>query len=244
MTRLNDLPLRRLQFYVTTQYACGYLPEQNARSLTAIPANLIDTQAYSELVSMGFRRSGNYTYRPHCDHCQACVPVRIKVDDFAPSRSQRRAQKQHGNLEAFMQPLVFNMEHFQLYAQYQKLRHAGGGMDNDDSDQYRSFLMQSQIDTVLMEFRENGVLRIVSVMDKLSDGLSAVYAFYDATVAGASYGTYNVLWLIDFCRELGLPHLYLGYWIERSRKMAYKAEFKPMEGLIGDVWQPLLVEKS
>ncbi|HEY8085523.1 MAG TPA: arginyltransferase, partial [Methylophilaceae bacterium] len=150
MTRLNDLPLRRLQFYVTTQYACGYLPEQNARSLTAIPANLIDTQAYSELVNMGFRRSGNYTYRPHCDHCQACVPVRIKVDDFTPSRSQRRAQKQHGNLEAFMQPLVFNMEHFQLYAQYQKLRHTGGGMDNDDSEQYRSFLMQSQIDTVLM----------------------------------------------------------------------------------------------
>ncbi|HEY8084836.1 MAG TPA: arginyltransferase, partial [Methylophilaceae bacterium] len=139
--------------------------------------------------------------------------------------------------------LVFNMEHFQLYAQYQKLRHTGGGMDNDDSEQYRSFLMQSQIDTVLMEFREDGVLRMVSVMDKLSDGLSAVYAFYDATVAGASYGTYNVLWLIDFCRELGLPHLYLGYWIKESRKMSYKAEFKPIEGLIGDVWQPLLLEQ-
>jgi arginine-tRNA-protein transferase len=193
---------------------------------------------------MGFRRSGNYTYRPHCDHCQACVPVRIKVDEFVPSRSQRRAQKQHGNLEVFMQPLVFNVEHFQLYAQYQKLRHAGGGMDNDDSEQYRSFLMQSQIDTILIEFRENGVLRMVSVMDKLNDGLSAVYAFYDATVAGASYGTYNVLWLINFCRELGLPHLYLGYWIAQSRKMSYKAEFQPMEGLVGDAWQPLVREAA
>ena len=239
MSRLNDLPLRRLQFYVTTQYPCGYLPEQQARSLTAIPANLIDTVAYSELVRMGFRRSGSYTYRPHCDQCQACVPVRIKVDDFVPNRSQKRAQKQHANLEVYMLPLVFSAEHFQLYSQYQKRRHGGGGMDNDDSEQYRSFLMQSQVDTVLVEFREDGVLRMVGVMDRLTDGLSAVYAFYDAEMEKASYGTYNVLWLIECCRQLGLPHLYLGYWIAQARKMSYKKEFQPMQGFINDIWQPL-----
>ena len=112
-------------------------------------------------------------------------------------------------------------------------------MDSDNAEQYRNFLMQSQVDSVLVEYREQGVLRMVSIVDKLNDGLSAVYAFYDVSVEKASYGTYNVLWLINWCRELGLPHLYLGYWIAESRKMAYKADFKPIEGLYDDDWRPL-----
>lgn len=239
MTRPNDLPLQHLQFYVTTEYPCGYLAGYNARSLAVIPAHLIDTRAYSELVRMGFRRSGYYTYRPHCDHCQACVPVRLRINDFKASRSQRRAWKLHQDLQASILPLTFSQEHYDLYATYQKSRHAGGGMDADSVEQYRNFLMQSQVDSMLVEFRENGQLRMVSVVDRLSDGLSAVYAFYDASVENASYGTYNVLWLAECCKSLGLPYLYLGYWIENSRKMAYKARFRPLEGLDGERWEEL-----
>lgn len=239
MTILNELPLTRLQFYITTDYPCSYLHGRSARSLVAAPAHLIDTAAYGELVRLGFRRSGIYTYRPYCQNCQACVPVRLPAADFKPNRSQRRAWKQHQSLSVTTGPLVFSDEHFRLYADYQKLRHPGGGMDNDGADQYRSFLMQSGIDTVLAEFREDGVLRMVSIVDCLPDGLSAVYTFYDCTVQDASYGTYNVLWLADWCRRLELPYLYLGYWIADSRKMAYKAQFAPIEGLIGSRWQVL-----
>jgi len=239
MTLLNDLPFARLKFYVTTQYPCGYLPNEQARSLVAAPAQLIDTATYGELVRQGFRRSGLYTYRPHCEGCQSCVPVRLRTMDYTPTRSQRRAWKHHENLQVTMCPLEFRDEHFRLYAAYQKARHAGGGMDSDNADQYRSFLMQSGIDSAMVEFRENGKLRMVSIIDRLPDGLSAVYAFYDSTIKGTSYGTYNVLWLAEWCRQQRLPYLYLGYWIEQSRKMAYKIEFQPLERLVGLDWKPL-----
>ncbi|GBG12746.1 arginine-tRNA-protein transferase [Novimethylophilus kurashikiensis] len=239
MTLLNDLPFARLKFYVTTQYPCGYLPDQQARSLVAAPAQLIDTATYGELVKQGFRRSGLYTYRPHCENCQSCVPVRLRVNDFHPTRSQRRAWKHHENLIALMRPLEFSEEHFELYSAYQKTRHAGGGMDTDNAEQYRSFLMQSGIDSAMIEFRENGVLRMVSIVDRLPDGLSAVYAFYDSSIPGASYGTYNVLWLTQWCRQQNRPYLYLGYWIEQSRKMSYKIEFQPLEKLVGMHWREL-----
>ena len=239
MTLPHDPPLARLQFYVTTDYPCGYVEGRQARSLVAAPAHFIDRYNYGQLVRIGFRRSGLYTYRPHCDGCQACVPVRLPVATSQLSRSQRRAWKRHAKLEARILPLEFDEAHFALYSRYQKQRHAGGGMDQDDASQYRSFLMQSGVDSALVEFRENGILRMVSVVDKLDDGLSAVYAFFDCEVPGASYGVYNVLWLAEWCRALGLPYLYLGYWIAESRKMAYKAEFRPIEGFIAGDWLPL-----
>jgi arginine-tRNA-protein transferase len=237
MTLVHDPALARIQFYVTTEYPCGYLEGRLARSLVAAPAHLINRRNYSDLVNLGFRRSGLYTYRPHCETCQACVPVRLSVEQAERNRSQRRAWNRHQHLETSVLPLDFSDEHFQLYARYQKTRHPGGGMDNDDAAQYRNFLMQSNVDSALVEFREDGVLRMVSIVDKLSDGLSAVYAFYDSTVEGASYGVYNVLWLTEWCRELGLPYLYLGYWIAESRKMAYKVDFTPIEGLMDGDWQ-------
>ncbi len=239
MTVVHDPALARIQFYLTTEYPCGYLDKRFARSLVAAPAHLIDRHNYSELVNLGFRRSGLYTYRPHCESCQACVPVRLRIVDAASSRSQRRAWNRHQSLEARILSLEFSDEHFQLYANYQKTRHPGGGMDNDDATQYRNFLMQSNVDSAMVEFREDGVLRMLSIVDKLSDGLSAVYAFYDSSVQGASYGVYNVLWLTEWCRELDLPYLYLGYWIAESRKMAYKTDFKPMEGLVDGNWRLL-----
>jgi arginyl-tRNA--protein-N-Asp/Glu arginylyltransferase len=237
MTSMGDIPLRKLQFYVTSTYPCSYLPDRQARSQVATPSYLIDGAVYSALVKFGFRRSGLYTYRPHCDRCRACVPVRLVVDEFIPNRSQRRAFNKHSNLEACSRPLKYDEEHFALYRRYQSQRHTGGGMDQDNQEQFTHFLLQSNVSTRLIEFREGDNLRMVSVVDELDDGLSSVYTFYDPDTPGASYGTYNVLWQAALCKSLGLPYLYLGYWIKESRKMAYKANYQPLEGLIDGTWQ-------
>ena len=233
------LPFSLLQFYATSPYPCSYLPAREARSQVATPAHLITPETYSSLVRAGFRRSGIFTYRPHCDSCRACVPVRLVVSGLESNRSQRRALKQHNRLEARELPLHFRDEHYALYNRYQQARHPGGGMDGDNREQYAQFLLQSHVDTRLIEFSENGVLRMVSIIDVLDDGLSSVYTFYDPDIPRASFGTYNILWQAAQCLTHNLPYLYLGYWIAESRKMAYKASFHPIQGLIEGQWQPL-----
>jgi arginyl-tRNA--protein-N-Asp/Glu arginylyltransferase len=240
MSLLNDIPLSALQLYLTAPYPCSYLPDREARSQVATPGFLISTAVYSELVRHGFRRSGTFTYRPHCDTCRQCVPVRVAIADFAPTRSQRRSWKQHSDLEVTLHDLADKPEYFELYRRYQEARHRDGGMDDDNPEQYRNFLLQSHVDTLLVEFREDGILRMLSVVDVLADGLSAVYTFYEPDVAHSSYGTFNVLWQIELCRKLQLPYLYLGYWIADSRKMAYKSNFQPLQGLQDGAWQAIL----
>ena len=239
MSSLNDsdLPFSLLQFYNTEAYPCSYLPGRKSVSLVATPPNLISSEIYGVLIRNGFRRSGVFTYRPDCEQCHACVPVRLPVARFTANRSQRRSLQTHKNLQARELPLSFIESHHQLYQRYQSARHAGGGMDQDDPDQYTNFMLQSRVDSRLIEFTENGIARMVSIIDVLNDGLSSVYTFYDPDTVGASFGTYNIIWQIAQCAANGLPYLYLGYWIRQTRKMAYKANFRPIEGLIDGVWR-------
>ncbi|MSP86990.1 MAG: arginyltransferase [Methylotenera sp.] len=248
MTLPSEPPLHKLQFYVTTGYSCGYLPNKLAQSLIASPQHLIDATVYSSLIQQGFRRSGKFAYKPHCENCQECVPVRIFLPDFIPSRSQKRAYQHHKNLIATILPVAYDAEHYALYANYQNARHANDQINQDDKlnqenkseqedvEQYRNFLCQTNVESVLVEFREGDQLKMISVIDLVQDGISAVYTFYKPDDTKASFGTYNVLWQIEWAKTLNLSYLYLGYWIKDSRKMTYKQNYKPLEKLIDGEW--------
>jgi len=239
MTLPFEKPLHKLQFYVTTPYKCGYLPNKLAQSLIASPQHLIDANIYSGLISQGFRRSGKFAYRPHCENCRACIAVRLVLNEFTATRGQKRAYKQHADLTAEVLQLHYDPAHFELYNSYQSLRHYDENAieAKDDEEQYRQFLCQSNVESLMIEFRDaNNQIKIVSVIDIVSDGVSAVYTFYDALETKASYGTYSIMWLAEWTKSLNLPYLYLGYWIQDSPKMAYKQKFNPQQKLIDGEW--------
>lgn len=237
MSQLNELPFATLQFYLTAPYPCSYLPDRQARSQVAAPNHLINAGNYSQLIKQGFRRSGLFTYRPHCDNCHACLPARVDAAKFTPNRSQKRAWRNHQDLQAVIAEPAWSAEHYALYCLYQQQRHPGGGMHEDNRTQYAQFLLTSRVNTRLVEFRDStNTLKMVSIIDILDDGLSSVYTFYDPSER-ASYGTYNVLWQISQCQSMGLPWIYLGYWIQESRKMAYKSSFRPLQLYVDSRWK-------
>lgn len=243
MSNPKEIPFQSLQFYATAPYPCSYLANHLARSQVATPPHLIKTDLYTQLVNLGFRRSGLFTYRPYCDNCQSCIATRIRVDSFKPNRSQLRAWKKYQSMEIRILPLDYSNEHYDLYTHYQNSRHpepsthAENNLENiDKKDQYQQFLLQSNIESILVEFRENGILQMVSIVDVLESGLSSVYTFYDTNTPSNSYGTFSILWQIEQAKMLKLDYVYLGYYIEDSNKMSYKSNYRPLEGLIKGEW--------
>lgn len=227
--RLNMTNISALTFYATMPRTCSYLAEQTAATLLVDPQAAVNTPLYSTLIEYGFRRSGEHVYRPRCENCQACIPVRIPVEVFQPSRIQKRIWRRNQDIEVQCVPPLRNNEHFELYQRYLAHRHAGGGMDDPDPDNYLAFLASRHIDTGFYEFRLQGQLLCVAVVDHLRQGLSAVYTFFDPRYAQRSLGVYAVLWQIEHAKQRGLLWVYLGYWIKASPKMNYKAHYQPLE---------------
>ena len=233
MSQLKNYPSPRCSSTrpLPTQLSAG-----SPGPVAAAPGHLINAGTYSQLVEQGFRRSGLFTYRPHCDNCQACVPVRVDAAAFAPNRSQRRAWRDHQPLQSFVAELAWSPEHYRLYTRYQQAAIPAAAWTRTAAPSMHS-LLTSRVNTRLVEFRDPaGALVMVSIIDVLDDGLSSVYTFYDPDVPG-SLGTYSILWQIEQCRTLNLPWLYLGYWIAESRKMSYKASFHPAQFLVDGQWR-------
>jgi arginine-tRNA-protein transferase len=228
-----------LLFYVTPPERCAYLPARESVNVFADPRARMNTALYGRLIDKGFRRSGSHLYRPQCPGCNACIPTRIPVARFTPSRSQRRTWKINSDLRVNALTEAYRADHFALYRRYQRGRHAGGEMDNPTLQSYLDFMRCSWADTSLVEFRRGGALLAVAVCDCLAQGLSAVYTFFDPHEQRRGLGTYAILWQIEETRRRGLPYVYLGYWIANNLKMNYKTRFRPIEGLIDGQWRAL-----
>ena len=224
-----------LSAFLTAEQDCSYLPNQQARFQVISQPEAVDDAMYSQLMQLGFRHSGMDIYRPRCDNCHACMPMRIPAAEFRPSRTQKRTWKQHHHLQVRILDLVFEPRHYALYKSYQAQRHPHDSMSHDSPEQYAQFLLESPVTSQLIEFSEGEQVKMVCVVDILPVGISAAYTFY-ADDAGASYGTYGVLWQIDLAQRLGLAHVYLGYWIEACPKMRYKSKFQPHDVLLNNQW--------
>lgn len=228
--------LAQLKFFATPQHACSYLEDRQATTLFVDPAARIDNPMYSALSSLGFRRSGRHIYRPHCESCSACIPIRLPVARFDLRRSQRRVWQRNRDLEVALAAPELTDENYALYARYIEQRHADGDMHPPSPEQFRSFLLCDWSDTRFVEFRHDGRLLAVAVVDQVQDGLSAIYTFFDPTEGERSLGVHAILWQISYAAELGLPYLYLGYWIKQCQKMSYKSSYRPREMFIGERW--------
>lgn len=225
-------------FFLSPDHDCSYRTEETAGTLFVDPSFAMNANTYQGLIDRGFRRSGAHVYRPYCPCCQACVALRVPVEDFHPRRSQRRCWKKNQPLlDISIVPPDFDDEHFKLYQRYTGNRHPEGDMRKATPDVYMDFLSGPWTQTLFCEFRLNQRLAGVAVTDRLPRGLSAVYTFFDPDLPSLSLGVFAVLWQIEQTRHLGLPWLYLGYWIENCRKMNYKKEYRPVEAWTGSEWQ-------
>ena len=230
--------MRQIQLFGGPEHPCSYLPGQFSRSAYVDTRLKLDVPTYSTLAAQGFRRSGDLVYRPHCRSCSACVPMRLPVARFLPNRSQCRTLRINADLAIVPKAADFAEEHYRLFLCYLAARHDDGGMAGSSPQDYIGFLGSSWADTRFVEFRLQGRLVSVAIVDLLANGLSAVYTFFDPAYDERGLGTLAVLWQIEEARRLGLDWLYLGYWIGACRKMNYKDKFRPIEAMIGDRWVP------
>lgn len=223
--------LKALKLYLTERHACSYLPDRIATTAFIDPTIAIDTAVYSNLSRMGFRRSGRYFYTPRCELCSACIPVRIPTRHFRPNRSQRRCLNRNTHVSVQHRPLaqLDPAEHYPMYARYISERHRDGDMYPPTEEQFHDFIATGHPSTAMLEFRVTGKLIANAITDRLDDGLSAIYTYFDPTLDNNSIGTLAILRQIELTQQLELDYLYLGYWISACRKMNYKTRFRPLE---------------
>lgn len=231
--------LRTLVFFATPAHDCSYLPDRQATTMFVDPRANVDKRLYSQLTALGFRRSGSHYYRPHCENCNACIPVRLRVEEFRPDRNQRRVLKKNADLECRMVRASFTERYYELYARYIEERHADGDMYPPSREQFTSFLVEGATDSWFLEILDQGQLVGLAAIDKLNEGLSAIYTVFDPAYEHRSLGTFAVLWQVEEARRLYLPYLYLGYWIADCDKMNYKTRFRPIEALRDGHWRPM-----
>jgi arginyl-tRNA--protein-N-Asp/Glu arginylyltransferase len=236
---------RPLTFLLTREAPCPYLPGRRERKLVTELTGPDAAESYDLLSRAGFRRSHAVAYRPACQGCQACVPVRVPVASFVPGRSLRRVARRNANLTVALRPARATTEQFALFGRYLARRHGDGEMAGMGFADYRSMVEDTPIDSGVIELRDpDGNLVGCCLLDRSADALSAVYSFFDPDLAADSLGSYIVLRLIEEAKRRGLPYVYLGYWIAASRKMAYKIRFRPLEAFGSDGWarMPLALE--
>ncbi|MCU4161706.1 arginyltransferase [Acidiphilium sp. AL] len=224
-------------FYATAPLPCPYVPGRTERKVVTELMGAHAEAMHDRLSRGGFRRSHNIAYAPVCQGCRSCIPIRIVAGDFMPNRTQRRIAALNQGLRAYEMPPRATTEQFQLFQRYQQARHGDGDMAGMSFYDYRAMVEDTPIETWMVEFRDETDLLVGACLtDRLGDGLSAVYSFFAPELARNSLGTHAILWLIERSRELGLPFVYLGYWVPESAKMTYKARFRPAEVLIGGTW--------
>lgn len=228
-----------IKLFFSVPHACPYLSGEEATTLVIDPDLAVNAALLSKLTRTGFRRSGDMIYRPHCARCQACVSVRVSTKYFTPTRSQRRVRHRNRDLRVVQELAGFKSEHFELYLRYQAHRHPDSSMCDPDPEKYESFLISGRAHTLFYTMYLADQLVGVAVADQLTDGLSAVYTFFEPSHAKRSLGTYAILWQIEQAKRQQLDWVYLGYWIRQSQKMSYKAQFRPLQGYIDNRWQIL-----
>jgi leucyl-tRNA---protein transferase len=236
------------QFYLTSPSTCPYLFGKEERKVFTHIVGKRARELNDILTQGGFRRSQTIAYRPACENCRACVSVRVVVDDFLPTANMRRVQKRNRDLVGTLVPNRPSSEQYSLFRRYLESRHRNGGMVDMSVLDYAMMVEDSHVETRLVEYRRRGLdtaingrgqgsLLGVCLTDVLGDGLSMVYSFFDPEAADRSLGTLMILDHIAQAKSLGLSYLYLGYWVEGSRKMDYKARFRPQERLLPQGWQ-------
>lgn len=227
-------------FFATAPVPCPYLPGRMERRLVAELSGDTAAQFHDVLSQAGFRRSHRFAYVPVCRECSACATVRIVAGAMRRTRTQRKIWKRNVDLTAVEIPPRATQEQFALFNAYQETRHVGGEMARMDFFDFRALVEDTPIETRVVEFRNDcGKLVAACITDRVRDGVSAVYSYFDSQDPQRSLGTFMILWLVERTLELGLEHVYLGFWIAGCSKMAYKADFQPLEAYTADGWRPL-----